>query len=252
MTEVSHFTGFLLIGHDHEVITRIRRTVQALNLNGHGRADALNLQAKFVGQRTYTAVVQASQNDVAFLQRTVLNQYGGNGATTSVKARLNDNAFSRCRRHCFQLKHFRNQLNRLQQLFNTVTGLGGNVYKLRITAPLFGNHAVLREFVTNAVKINTNLIDLVHRNDHGYFSRFGVLDRLNGLGHHAVVSSDHQDNHVGCLGTTSTHGGKRRVARGIQEGHATMAVFNVVGTDMLGDTTRFTGGHFGTANVVQQ
>ena len=78
-------------------------------------------------------------------------------------------------------------------------------------------------------------------------------DSLLGLRHDGVVGRDDDDGQVGHLGAAGTHGGKGLVTRGIQEGDpATVGQFYVVGTDVLGDTTRLAGNHVGIADVVQE
>ena len=124
--------------------------------------------------------------------------------------------------------------------------------ELRIAAPLFRDDAVLRQLVLDTIRIGLGLIDLVHGHDHRYTSSFRVLDGFDGLRHDAVVGRHHQDDHVGGFRTASTHGGKRRVTRGIQEGHATVVIFHMVGTDVLGNTARFASGDFRTTDIVQQ
>ena len=79
-----------------------------------------------------------------------------------------------------------------------------------------------------------------------------MLDGFDGLRHDAVIGSDDQYHDIGRLGTTGTHGGKRGVTRSIQEGdHATVG-FDVVGTDVLGNTTGFASGNLGFTDVIQQ
>ena len=63
-------------------------------------------------------------------------------------------------------------------------------------------------------------VDLVDRHDDRHLGRLGVVDRLDGLGHDAVVGRDHEDHDVGGLGATGPHGGERLVARGVDEGDA--------------------------------
>jgi len=79
-----------------------------------------------------------------------------------------------------------------------------------------------------------------------------MLDRFNGLRHHAVVGSHHQDHDVSGLGTAGTHGGKSRVARGVEESDHAPRGIHVVGANVLGDTTGFTGGHAGGADMIEQ
>ncbi|CNT67731.1 Uncharacterised protein [Salmonella enterica subsp. enterica serovar Bovismorbificans] len=79
-----------------------------------------------------------------------------------------------------------------------------------------------------------------------------MLDSFDSLRHHAVVCRNHQNHDIRCLRTTSTHGSKRGVARGVQEGDHPVVSFNVVSTDVLGNAARFARGYFRGTNVVQQ
>ena len=85
LTEVSYFAGFLLVGHDHEVVTSIWRAVETLDLDRHGGASGIDLLAQLVGQRANAAVVQARQDDVALLQSTVLYQHGRHGTAAFIQ-----------------------------------------------------------------------------------------------------------------------------------------------------------------------
>ncbi len=79
-----------------------------------------------------------------------------------------------------------------------------------------------------------------------------MLNRLDSLRHHAIISSHHEDDYVSRLGTASTHGGKRRVARSIQEGDVAIVVFDMVSTDVLGDTPSLAGSNLGATDIIQQ
>ena len=79
-----------------------------------------------------------------------------------------------------------------------------------------------------------------------------MLDSFNGLRHYAVVRCNHQDHDVGRLGTTGTHCGKRGVTWGVEEGDHAALGFNVVCTDVLGNTTGFARSNLGTTDVVEQ
>ncbi len=77
--------------------------------------------------------------------------------------------------------------------------------ELALAAPLFRDDAVLRQFVFNTIRIGIRLIDFVHRNDNRHFRRFRVLDRFDGLRHHAVVRRNNQNHDIRRLGAASTH-----------------------------------------------
>ena len=80
-----------------------------------------------------------------------------------------------------------------------------------------------------------------------------MVDSLNRLGHHRVISSHNDDGKVSELGSTGTHCGKRLVTRSIQEGDvAAVLQLDAVRTNVLGDSSGFAGDDVGFADVVQQ
>ena len=83
-----------------------------------------------------------------------------------------------------------------------------------------------------------------------------MVDRLDGLRHHAVVRRHDQDGQVGGLRTAGTHGGKRLVARGIQERDLARLVFEgdlgLVRADALGNAAGLAAAHVCLADRVQK
>ena len=79
-----------------------------------------------------------------------------------------------------------------------------------------------------------------------------MVDGLDGLRHHAVVRRHHEDGDVRGLRAAGAHGGKRLVARGVEEGDLLAADLHGIGADVLGDAARLARGDAGLADVVQQ
>ena len=79
-----------------------------------------------------------------------------------------------------------------------------------------------------------------------------MLNRFFSLRHNTIVCGNNQYNNIRCCSTTCTHGRKGGVSGCIQERNLTAVGFYTVGTNVLGNTTRFTGRHFGATNVVKQ
>ena len=83
-----------------------------------------------------------------------------------------------------------------------------------------------------------------------------MVDSLNGLRHHTIVSCDHKDCDVGKLGTAGTHSGERLMARGIKEGDFARFALKIhrdlVCTDTLGDAAGLTCDDVGLADGIQQ
>ncbi len=252
LTEQSHFTGFLLVGQHAHLIASVRGTVQAEDLDRDGRTGFLDWLAVLVEHGTYTAIVRTDQHHVALAQGTVLNQNGCNRATTLVETRFNHNTAAWGRWSCFQFEYFSLQQDRFEQFVYTGTDFRRHRDEWRITAPLFGGHAVNRQFATDAIEIGARLVDLVHCNNQWNTRSLGVLDSFNGLRHHAVVRCNYQDHDVSRLGTTGTHCGKRGVTRGVEESDHAAFGFNVVRTDVLSNTAGFASSYLGTTDIVEQ
>ena len=117
--------------------------------------------------------------------------------------------------------------------------LRGDVDEHGVAAVLLGHQVVLGELLADLVGVGPLLVHLVDRDHDRHVGRLGVVERLDGLRHHAVVGRDHEDRDVRHLRTTGTHGGERLVARGVDEGDGTVDALvlgvHLVGTDVLGD-----------------
>ena len=80
----------------------------------------------------------------------------------------------------------------------------------------------------------------------------GVVDRLDGLRHDAVVGGDNEHGDVGDLGAAGAHGRERLVARGVDEGDLLAVVLDDGRTDVLGDAAGLGLGDTGLADRVEQ
>lgn len=150
----------------------------------------------------------------------------------------------------------RGEQDRLEQVVDTRVVARGDVDEHRVAAVLLGHEAVLGELAADLLRLRLRLINLVHRDHDRQVRRLGVVDRLHRLRHHAVVRGDHQDGQVGRLGAAGTHGGKRLVARGIQEGDRALLTVQgdggLVRADALGDAAGLAGTDVGVADRVQK
>src|SRR5690606_38363517 len=252
LTEQCYFASLLLVGDDSQVITGFRRTIQAENLDRNSRASFFDLLAALIEHGADATEGHTAQNHITLTQSTVLDQHGCYRTTTLVKTRFDHDTAAWRRRGCLELENFGLQQHGFEQLINAGTHLGGHRNERRVTAPLFRHHIQRGQAVLDVVRIGFGLVDLVDCNDQGHPSGFRMLDRFLCLRHDAIISCHHQDHDIGRLRTTGTHGGKRGVTRGIQEGHHAALGLNVVGADMLGDAASFARGDLGATNVVEQ
>ena len=67
-----------------------------------------------------------------------------------------------------------------------------------------------------------------------------MLDSFLGLRHNPIIRCTYENDDVRRHRTTSTHCGKRRVAGGIYERNVPLGGLNMVRTNVLSNSTRFT------------
>ena len=108
------------------------------------------------------------------------------------------------------------------------------------------------QFPDDTFWIGTRFVNLVDGHDDWNIGSLGVVDGLDGLRHNAVIRSHNQDGQVRYRGTAGPHRSKGRVSWCIQEGDFLAIFFDLVGTDMLGDTTSFPCCHTGVTQGIQE
>ena len=78
-----------------------------------------------------------------------------------------------------------------------------------------------------------------------------MVNRLGCLWHHTIISRNHKNHNISCFRTTGTHRRKRCVSWCVKESNNAFLSFNVICTNMLGNTTRFACCHLRTADTVE-
>ncbi len=126
------------------------------------------------------------------------------------------------------------------------------MHKLGIAAPLFGNNIFGRQLVFDAIGVGAFFIHFVDCHNQRNTSGTSMQNSFFGLRHNTIVSSDNQNNDIGTFRAARSHSRERCVPGRVQEGNHAVTGFYVIGTDMLGNTARFTTGHFGLADIIEQ
>ena len=144
------------------------------------------------------------------------------------------------------------QQDLLEQFVDTGALQGRDLDADRVAAPLFRDQSVFADLLEHAVGIGVGLVHFVDGHDEWYVGGLGVIDRLDRLGHHAVVRGDHENDDVGDLGAAGAHRGKGFVTGGVDESDRLALPLHAVGADVLGDATGFAGDHVGLADLVEQ
>ena len=229
-----------------------RHLGQADDLDRHGRAGLLDLSAVVVGHGAHAADRRARNDRIASVQRAVLHEQRRHRAAALIELGLDDRAVRLAVGVGLEVRDLGGQQHHFEQVLNALAELGRDLADDRIAAPLLGHDLVLGQLLEHAVRVGARLVDLVDRHDDRHARRLGVVDRLDGLRHDAVVRRNDQDRDVGHLRAAGAHGRERRMARGVQEGDLLVVYLDAVRADVLGDATGLALGDLGLADRVQQ
>src|SRR3954451_741215 len=254
---VGDLAGHAVLGHCHEVVARTRHAGQTQHLHRSRRRRLIDLVAVLVEHRPDATVGVSGDDRVTDAQGAALHEHGGNRTTTTVEVRLDGHTLGRPRRVGPKVKRrVGGEDDRLEQLPDAGAGHGRHVDEDRLAAVLLSNEAVLRELAADLRRVGAFLVDLVDGDDNRDVSRLRVVERLDGLRHHAVVGGDDENRDVGDLRTTGTHGGERLVARGVDEGDRAVLLLDrrvhLVRADVLSDAARLARLHVGGADRVEE
>ncbi len=152
-----------------------------------------------------------------------------------------------------QLQDFRLEEDGFLDPVETHAGLGRNFHRQHVAAHLFDDQLVLKQFLTDPVRVGVGKVALVDRDDDRNLRRLGVMDGFDRLRHDAVVGRHHQHHHVRDVGAARPHLGEGGVARRVDEGDlAAGAEHDLIGADMLGDAAGLAGGDVGRTQRVEQ
>ena len=144
----------------------------------------------------------------------------------------------------------------LEQLVDVDVLLGGDIDEHRVAAVLLRNEPEFGELTAHLLRVGSRHINLVNSHDDRHVGGLRVVDCLDGLGHDAIIRSDHEDRDIRELGATGTHCREGFVTRGIEE--RDLALFAVqmhghlVSADALRDTAGFLQRHVRLADCVEQ
>ena len=183
---------------------------------------------------------------------SLLDQYVCHRAFSLVQLCLQNKSSCLAVRICLQLQNIRSKKDHIQQAINALSGFCGNRNEDCASSPVFRNQSVFGQLLFYTVHICARLINFVYRYNNLDARRFGMVNRLNGLGHHAVIGSHNKNRDIRGFRAAHTHGGKCLVPRCIQERYLPIPHLDAVGTDILRNSSRLAVGHMRIADVVQK
>ena len=188
-TLIGQSASLALVLEHAELVAGVGHGLQTQDLDGVGGAGVGDGVALWIEHGTNAAVGKAGDQRIAHVQGTACHENRGNRTAALVELSLEDVTGGKGVGVGLELEHVGLEQHGLEQVVDTDLLLGRDVDEHVLSAPLLGDDAVLGELLAHAVGVGTRLIDLVDGDDDGYAGGLGVIDRLDGLRHDAVVGS---------------------------------------------------------------
>ena len=256
-TLFSNLAGCAVFFGNQECVTSARNARETLYLDWTRRCCGVDGLTVFINHGTYTAIGSTGNNGVTYTKSSRFNQDGCYSTASLIQTCFNGNTASILVGVCTQVQtSICSQQYGIKQISNTLTAHCRDVNEHHIATVFFGNQVVFGQLLTYLARVGFRLINLVDGNNNRHVGSLSMVQGLNGLRHDAIVSCNNQDCDVGYLSTTSTHRREGFVTWGVNEGDQAIGTFvvrvNLVGTNVLGNTTRFSGNDVCFADCIQQ
>ena len=249
---VSDLACRAIVLHNVEGITRCRSAIQTQHLYGSCGRCLIDLLTTLVEHSLHTARVNTRQHHVTNTQSTVLHQQRSYVTATLIQRRLDYRTRCTAVGISLQLQQLGLQKHLFEQLVEVQTLLSRNLLALILTTPILNEVVHISQLLLDMVGICCGLIDLIDCKHDRYTCCRGVVDSLDRLRHHVVVSRNDDNRNVSNLRTTRTHRRKCLVTGGIEEGDLLTIQLNAICTDVLRDTAGLTLDDVGLTDIIQQ
>ena len=197
--------GGLLVGGGPELVAGLGHRRQAEHLDRRRRAGRLDLLALVVDHRPDPAPGGAGDDRVADLELALVDEHRGHGAAADVEVGLEHDALGPpvgLAVSSSSSATTSSWSSRSSMPSSWVADISTTI----VSPPHdSGTRLVLGELGEDPLRVGVVLVDLVDGHDDRHLGRLGVVDRLDRLGHHAVVGGDDEHDDVGGLGAAGPH-----------------------------------------------
>src|ERR1700730_3335595 len=238
---------------DVDAIAGFGRPGKAQNLDRHRGTGFLSRLALVVEKSAHAAPLRSADDEIAYLERTALDQHGRHRPAALVETRLDDGSFGWARRISLQIEQFGLQRDQIEQLVE-IDVLGRRNFDLkRFAAERFDLHFMLQQFAAHSLWFGVRLVDLADRQDHRDLGGARMGDRFRSLRHDAIVRGDDENDDVRDLGAARAHRGECRVTGSVDERYLrTVRRDDLIGANVLRDAASLPGDDIGMTDRVEQ
>ena len=236
-TVTGNFFGFSFISHNNEIITGRRRSLQSEHFYRGRRPGFLHFLAVFIKHRADMSPFFTGNTDITDSQCSFLYQSRNHRPAAFFHLGLNNRTFGITVGVGLQIKHFRLQQNRINQLVDIDAFFGGNFGTKTFAAHFLNPDSMLQQSRFNLHRIRPRQINFINSNHYRNFGRLSMADGLNRLRHDTVIGRNNQNHNIRNFGATGTHFGKSLMSRRIDKRNFLTGLNrNLISTDMLRNT----------------
>ena len=147
---------------------------------------------------------------------------------------------------------FSDKQKHLEKIIDTRTFGGTRSNKFHLPAPVSGQQIVRGKTLHDTIFINPRQIDLIECDDDRYICCPRMTDCLFCLWHDTVISRDHKHCDICNIRSSCSHFGKRLMPRRIDKRYLLSIFYDIVGTDVLCNSTAFTTDDINPYNRIEQ
>lgn len=202
-------------------------------------------------QGAQPSIAARADDVVALLQCPGIHEDGRKGSELRIQMRLDDGGNGWSLRIGLEIEHFRYEEDHLDECVDSQSGECGDRHDNRFSSPILWLESLLGKLSFDEIKIRARLVHLVDRDDDHHSCFLRVVDTLYGLRFDSFIRSHDDDGDVGELRSSGAHDGEGLMSGSIQECYPVPVLLDLVGTDLLGDSSGFSCCDVRLADIVE-
>ncbi len=182
----------------------------------------------------------------------LLHQDSGDRASARIQLGFNHVALGQPIRVGFKFQDFSLEEHHFKQIVNPPILLSRNLDKDGIAPPILTHKSNIGKFTLDTLGIGVRFVNFINGHNDRHSRDFGVVNRFHGLGHDAVVGGDNKNHQIRNLGAAGPHFSKRFMPRRIQKDNLSFFGYDMIGSDVLCNTSGFIFGDFGFSDHIEK
>ena len=185
-------------------------------------------------------------------ERAGFDEGNGNWTLLRVEVRFEDEGETVAFGVASEVVHFGNEQDMLEEFVDVFAVLGADFNRRVVATPFFEEDIVVGKLLLDARDICFGFVDFVDGDDGRDMVFADIGNDFFGLRADAVIGGNDQNGDVGEGDAAFAHGGKGFVTGCIDKGDEFAALFDLIGTDRLGDAAGLFARDIGFADRIEE